>query len=260
MFKSEIKKIVQERLQRDIVLIVYRGSIAHNMYIPSEDPDSIDDVDAIAVYMSDPEAYLSLAHGFPKGVQITEGKYDIVAYEFRKFVYLLTKANPNVLSALWVKPEHQIMLSPLIGKKLIDMRKSFITQEIFNTFGGYARSQLKKMTHFVFQGYMGEKRKCLVEKHGYDTKNAAHLIRLLKMATESLQNGEMNVYRHDAKQLLKVKTGALTLEEVKNSALALEADLKEAARVSELPKKADLKMVNKFVFNALLDYINKGIY
>lgn len=32
-----------------------------------------------------------------------------------------------------------------------------------------------------FSGYQGAKRKAIVRQHGYDTKNAAHLIRLLRM-------------------------------------------------------------------------------
>jgi len=35
-------------------------------------------------------------------------------------------------------------------------------------------------------GYLGDKRKQLVLKHGYDAKNAAHLIRLLRMGIEFL--------------------------------------------------------------------------
>lgn len=39
---------------------------------------------------------------------------------------------------------------------------------------------------------MGEKRKQLVAKHGYDTKNASHLIRLLRMGMEFLTVEEIN--------------------------------------------------------------------
>ena len=55
------------------------------------------------------------------------------------------------------------------------------------------------------KGYMGEKRKRLVEKFGYDTKNASHLIRLLRMGMEFLVDGELHVEREDAKELLRIK-------------------------------------------------------
>jgi len=62
---------------------------------------------------------------------------------------------------------------------------------------------------------MGTKRKMLVEKYGYDCKNAAHLIRLLRMGVEFLKDGRLYVMREDAKQLIEIKRGEWTLEQVK---------------------------------------------
>ena len=56
-------------------------------------------------------------------------------------------------------------------------------------------------------GYLGDKRKQLVLEHGYDSKNAAHLIRLLRMCKEFLATGEMIVFRPDAAELLDIKKG-----------------------------------------------------
>lgn len=36
------------------ILAAYRGSIAHNMYVPSSDPDSIDDIDFIGFVIAEP--------------------------------------------------------------------------------------------------------------------------------------------------------------------------------------------------------------
>ena len=68
-------------------------------------------------------------------------------------------------------------------------------------------------------GYMGDKRKKLVLQFGYDTKNAAHLIRLLKMCKEFLNTGVMNVDRsRDQEELLGIKKGGWKLEDVKQYA------------------------------------------
>ena len=49
---------------------------------------------------------------------------------------------------------------------------------------------------------MGEKRKAIVRKYQYDVKNAAHLIRLLRMGIEFLETGELRVFRAmDAEEL-----------------------------------------------------------
>jgi DNA relaxase NicK len=50
---------------------------------------------------------------------------------------------------------------------------------------------------FYSGGYMGKKRRELVVRVGYDAKNAAHLIRLLRMGIEFLTEGTLYVERAD---------------------------------------------------------------
>ena len=257
---DEVREFADKKLGLDkTVLLTYRGSIAHNMYIPSDDPDSIDDIDMLAVYLEPPGHYLSLKRDFSKGKEFMEGKFDLVAYEFRKFVYLLAKNNPNVLSTLWLCHKHYLHASDT-GVNIVKLRDVFLSKRIFKTFGGYARGQLKRMTHFKFNGYMGKKRKELVERFGYDTKNAAHLIRLLRMAAEALETGALEVFRvDDADELIRIKRGMLSLEEVKEEANILEGRMRRALEKSRLPHKPDYDRINSFVFETLKDYINKGV-
>lgn len=58
------------------------------------------------------------------------------------------------------------------------------------------------------------KRSELEEKFGFDTKHAMHLVRLLRMGAEVLQTGELNVYRPDAVELLSIRNGAWTYEQI----------------------------------------------
>ena len=53
---------------------------------------------------------------------------------------------------------------------------------------------------------------------GYDAKNAAHLIRLLRMGIEFLTEGTMYVERVDGPELLTIKRGEWPLEKVKAEA------------------------------------------
>jgi hypothetical protein len=57
-------------------------------------------------------------------------------------------------------------------------------------------------------GYMGQKRRESVRRVGYDAKNAAHLIRLLRMGIEFLTEGTMHVERADAPESDPLLTGA----------------------------------------------------
>lgn len=88
-------------------------------------------------------------------------------------------------------------------------------------------------------GYMGEKRKALVERFGYDCKNASHLIRLLRMCQEFLLNGELQVDRTgiDADELVSIKRGERTLEQVNAEAERLFALCEDAYKRSKLPEQ-----------------------
>jgi predicted nucleotidyltransferase len=235
------------------ILLTYRGSIAHGMYVPSTDPNSIDDIDLLAICVPDPNYYLGLSEYGSRGtVEIKSGPWDIVIYEARKMVSLLAAANPNVVSLLWLNPEHYLSLTPA-GEMVIANRNLFMTQRLYESFSGYAQSQFHKMTHQSFQGYMGDRRKRLVEQFGYDTKNAAHCIRLLRMGIEALNTGEMVVERlDDAEELLDIKRGRWSLEKVKDHAEALFAEAEKAHQRSSLPPEPDYARIDRLCHNVVL--------
>jgi predicted nucleotidyltransferase len=227
------------------ILLMYRGSIAHGMYVPNSDPNSIDDKDVMAVCVPALDHYFGLKQFGARGTQeIKRDEWDIVIYEAKKFISLLLKGNPNVLSALWLEEKHYLHKTKA-GQLLIDNRQLFVGKHVYRSFTGYAYSQLHRMTKFVFNGYMGEKRKQLVEKFGFDTKNAAHLIRLLRMGIEFLIDGVLYVERHDAQQLLQIKRGEWTLEQVKAEADRLFASAEQAYMNSKLPKNLDGQKINE---------------
>lgn len=236
-------------------LLGYRGSIAHGMYKnPKKDESSIDDKDVMGVCFAPLDTYVGLGNFEQKEAFV--GEWDCVTYEIRKFIRLLMKMNPNVLSLLWLEPQFYIHVEPP-GQILIDNKHLFVCREAYRSFTGYAYSQLHRMERGAFQGYMGEKRKRLVEKFGYDTKNAAHLIRLLRMGIEFLKDGELHVMRHDATQLLDIKNGEWSLERVKVEANELFKRAEKVYDESKLPlhvnsekiKRLTLEIVHEWVKN-----------
>jgi uncharacterized protein len=79
----------------------------------------------------------------------------------------------------------------------------------------------------------------LEAKHGYDTKHAMHLVRLLRMAHEILGSGKVLVKRPDAAELLDIRMGQWTFDDLMNWTVATEAGLVEVAQNSPLPKEPD---------------------
>ena len=113
---------------------------------------------------------------------------------------------------------------------------------------GYAQSQLNKMGLPGHRAYMGAKRKELVERYGYDCKNAAHSVRLLRMGIEFLETGELNVYRaKDADELRAIKRGLWTLDEVKSEVDRLSDRIARARDQSPLPDEPDTQTAEKLL-------------
>ena len=242
------------------VLAGYRGSIAHGTYVANSDPNSIDDIDTMGIFLGAPEYYIGLANKTKDGkrldvFEIFEDPYDMVFYEFRKFVHLLIKSNPNVLSLLWLRDKDYLIRKPY-GDTLIKNRDLFVSKKAYTAFTNYAFDQLRKMEKFKHKGYMGAKRKALVEKYKFDTKNAAHCLRLLTMCIEFLETGELNVYRDkDAYIFIDVKMGRWPLESVKLYAVELFARAEEVFKKCTLPEEPPLDKIEKMLIDILYDYL-----
>ena len=243
-------------LEVSMVLAGRRGSEAHGTYIPPTEPDAVDDRDIMAICVPPANYYLGLSKW--EGAEAMKGQWDVVLYEYRKFVRLLMKQNPNVIGMLWLEPEDYLFRTPA-GDLLIEKRHLFRHRSAaFNAFTGYAYSQLKKMKGGEYRGYMGARRKALIEKHGFDTKNASHLVRLLHTGEEYLRTGEMQVRRTwDRDMLIAIKRGEWPLERVQRYAETYFAKCDTALAQSSLPAELDVDAVEKIVL-ATLCYMRAG--
>lgn len=81
---------------------------------------------------------------------------------------------------------------------------------------------------------LGTKRKAQIKQHGYCTSSACHTIRLLGQLREIMQTGKLTFPRPQAKRLLMIKQGKLSLERVQ--------ELYEDAK-----KRADLAIDNTYL-------------
>jgi hypothetical protein len=113
----------------------------------------------------------------------------------------------------------------------------------------------------VYRGYMGAKRKVLVEKFGYDCKHAAHSIRILRMGIEFCQTGQFNVWRgdRDADELRENKRGEWSRDRVLREAEGLLVDLDEANRESPLPELPDYERVDTLILNVLREHLENTL-
>jgi uncharacterized protein len=87
--------------------------------------------------------------------------------------------------------------------------------------------------------------------HGYDTKHAMHLIRLMRMGLEVLETGELRVRRDDAEQLSAIRDGALSFDELLSVASTLQQSMEQEVTVSRLPSDVDYDWVDALLADTL---------
>lgn len=125
-----------ENLGSNIILLTLGGSHAYGM----AKKDS--DVDVRGISLNSKSDIL-LGADFE---QVVDVDTDTTVYSFNKMIQLLTSNNPNTIEQLGCLPQHYFYLSE-IGKELLDNRKMFLSQICVHTFGGYASSQLRRMSN-----------------------------------------------------------------------------------------------------------------
>jgi predicted nucleotidyltransferase len=95
----------------------------------------------------------------------------------------------------------------------------------------------------------------LEKKYGYDVKHAMHLVRLMKTGLEVLESGEIQVYRDDREELLAIRNGAWSYDEVVEFATECEKDLDELYKETRLPKNADRKFLDSLCQEIIEEYV-----
>lgn len=107
----------------------------------------------------------------------------------------------------------------------------------------YKLAKEKHEQYWTWKNNRNKTRSELEEKHAYDTKHAMHLVRLLRMGIEALRDGEIIVKRPDAEELLAIRNGKLTYEEILEYAEHMDHEIREVwYKKTELPKKPDVKI------------------
>lgn len=218
------------------IYVVRSGSHAYGTNLPTSDEDTR----GVCI---PPAEYLI---GLKQWEQYEDKNRDRTIYSLHKFVRLALQCNPNIIELLYVRP-HDIVHTTEAGRALRWGRSMFLSKLAFKTFGGYAVAQLK-ILHRGRTARHGS-HVGLVEEHGFDVKNALHLIRLLRMGVEVLSIGEVHTYRPDREELLEIRFGKWPLERVLAEADRLETELQSAFERSVLPDEPDFEAANRLVMD-----------
>jgi predicted nucleotidyltransferase len=83
----------------------------------------------------------------------------------------------------------------------------------------------------------------------YDAKNMMHTFRLLHMAKEIGEKGEINVKRKDRNYLLAIKSAAFEYDDLVEKAILIKDELALIYEASNLQKAPDLHLVNELLIS-----------
>jgi len=227
--------------------------------------DGLEDLDLMAISVED----LNQVAGFnqcdtwthrtkPQGVRSEAGDVDYVAYGLRKYLTLATKGNPTVLLALFAGAEHTREITGA-GRDLRALAPQIVSKQCYMPFRGYMRQQHERL--LGLRGQRNVTRPELVEKYGFDTKYAAHVVRLGLQGCELLNTGRLTLpMREEERQLcVKIRTGGFSLAEVSEQIIAAEQALDVAYAVSSLPDKPDLAAVESWMLKTYSVYWSTGL-
>lgn len=210
--------------------VIYRCVVGSRAYgLEGEGSDT----DRRGIYLPPADLHWSL-YGVPE--QLENPATEEVYWEMQKFLTMALKANPNVLECLYTPLVEYA--SPL-AREMLDMRQSFLSAMVYQTYNGYVMSQFKKL------------QADLRNKGAVKWKHVMHLIRLLIAGVTVLREGYVPVRVEEHRErLLEIKRGEVPFEDVEAWRIELHREFDEAARTTGLPLKPDYAAANALLLKA----------
>jgi predicted nucleotidyltransferase len=98
----------------------------------------------------------------------------------------------------------------------------------------------------------------LEAKYHYDTKHGMHLVRLYRQCIELLRDGKLNVKRPDAQELLEIRNGAWSFDQLISWADEQDKIIDDLYKTSTLPKEPNRTKINEWLINTVSESLNLG--
>ena len=156
-------------------------------------------------------------------------------------------------------------IDALIEKHGEDYLRSQMPESVVEVYfrGQRYRNACKHWEQFEnWKATRNEARAILEAAHGYDTKHAAHLVRLMRMCREILVEGVVRVRRPDAEELLEIRRGAWAYEQLIEFAEREDAELEAIYRAgtSPLPKQPDRAALDRHCRSIIMEKLYLSQY
>lgn len=223
------------------------GSTVHGISVGGDDRDEMGICFPYAPYVIGLRHFEQWVYRTqPQGVRSGPGDLDLTIYSARKWCSLALKGNPSVLLPLFV-PEDRCVIVDEFARSLRSMAWAFASKKAGQAFLGYMQAQRQRL--MGERGQMNVKRPELIEQYGFDTKYAAHIIRLAIQGIEYMDTGRLTIpmLEENASFIREVRRGCFEENEVLTFIGELDEGLKLAVEHTSLPDEPDYDVVNNWL-------------
>ncbi len=176
------------------------------------------------------------------------GDLDLVVYSLRKWLRLALQGNPTVLVPLFA-PNSEVVAITALGVELRANIDMIVSRQAGKRFIGYLRGQRERMLNGTVAKRVN--RPELIERYGFDTKFAGHMVRLGVQGVELLETGTITLPIPEPwlTWIRDLRQGLHTQQEAIDAAADLEARLETLTHTSSLPAQPDMKRADQWLFD-----------
>lgn len=252
MSEPQFPELEEFPYESNVIMKFVGGSQLHGAKLEGKD-----DVDWYGIFIEPPTKVIGLDHyehfvwsTNKNGVRGTNtaDDVDVTLYSLRKWATLACKGNPSVLHFLFAgtAPYHPTW------EKIREHRDMFVAKSHLGAFLGYANAQLRRL--YNQRGGKDCNRPFLEEQHGYDTKYAMHITRLLVESKELMETGAISLPNVRKDLLVDIRMGKFKLYELEKLNDDLEREALAAKEKSQLRDHVDRRAISELIVSCYLEY------
>jgi hypothetical protein len=163
-----------------------------------------------------------------------ESIYDLVNW--------VTDSN-NALEQITKAANHKLGFDSNFSEYIVKEKQYQSTLNHFNSYQDWKKNR-------------NPKRAELEKKMGFDGKHASHLVRLLRNCEELLTSGELLVKRPDAEELIQIRNGAWTFEQLEEYSTLMDNKLTKLYNSPNcpLPYSPDKVKIDKLLVELITNF------
>ena len=177
-FLKEDERFTNKRL----ALLTYGGSHAYGTNNKGSD------IDLRGIYLPTKQEILSMTY---EEKPFTDKITDTVIYPLKQIVELLCNCNPNTIEILGTRDEDIFAIND-IGKILRENAYVFLSQKAYDSFNGYAVSQLRRLQNAIARDSLAQP-----DKEEHILQSIKRRMDTFEISYKDICDGELNLYIDD---------------------------------------------------------------